>query len=734
MAAYQLPPPEPMNCHGDVATNWKIFRDTYEDYAIAAELTGKDAAIQAATLKTVMGKECKQILNRLGLTAEELKKSSTILDKLEAHFAPTRNILFERYRFHSAEQQPTETIDQFLIRLKHLAESCAFTNLRDEMIRDRLVLGCNDRDARARLFREKDCDLAKAVEALRISETTRQQLKHLNDEADSHLINALKVRKSQAAPPPKGQTRDKPCGYCGHAHERNNCPAFGKQCNYCGKLNHFKSVCRQLKAEKKPVSQIEEEQDDSDHSAFAVECIGTISHSKTGQYFVPLVVKDNNGNSTEINCQLDTGATCNVMTLTDLCTTQQTDCPSIQPSKAKLKFYDNSTICVLGEKTLHCQYQGSNYHLNFKIIKGTQKPLLSGTTCEKLGLITINKIHSIKTIDDDPIIAKFSDVFQGLGCLDGEYHIEVDPSIRPVQHLPRRVPLALKPRLKAKISELEQRGVIQKVEEPTQWISSMVTVVKPDKLRICIDPKDHNRAIKRPKYQIPILDEVLPNLANAKVFSVLDAKDGFHQVKLDKSSSYLTTFWTPFGRYRYLRMPFGISSAPEEYQRRMHNILQGLPGVEVIADDILVYGSGSTKEEYMQDHDNNLTKLLERARAVNLKLNRKKLKLRQDEVRYMGHLLTQNGLSADPAKIKAITEMPRPQDKRGVERLLGSVQYLSRFLPRLSEVAKPLRQLTEKDVVFTWQQSQEEAFANIRNLVTSSPVLRFYDVKDEVTV
>ena len=136
----------------------------------------------------------------------------------------------------------------------------------------------------------------------------------------------------------------------------------------------------------------------------------------------------------------------------------------------------------------------------------------------------------------------------------------------------------------------------------------------------------------------------------------------------------------------------------------------------------------------MQDHDNNLTKLLERARAVNLKLNRKELKLRQDEVRYMGHLLTQNGLSADPAKIKAITEMPRPQDKRGVERLLGSVQYLSRFLPRLSEVAKPLRQLTEKDVVFTWQQSQEEAFANIRNLVTSSPVLRFYDVKDEVTV
>ena len=110
---------------------------------------------------------------------------------------------------------------------------------------------------------------------------------------------------------------------------------------------------------------------------------------------------------------------------------------------------------------------------------------------------------------------------------------------------------------------------------------------------------------------MPILDEILPNLANAKVFSVLDAKDGFHQVKLDESSSYLTTFWMPFGRYRYLRMPFGISSAPEEYQRRMHDVVQGLPGVEVIADDILVYGKGRIKEEYVKDHDNNLTKLLE---------------------------------------------------------------------------------------------------------------------------
>ena len=148
-------------------------------------------------------------------------------------------------------------------------------------------------------------------------------------------------------------------------------------------------------------------------------------------------------------------------------------------------------------------------------------------------------------------------------------------------------------------------------------------IKKPGKLQVCIDPQELHKAIRRPKYQMPTLEEILPNLAKAGIFTVLDAKDGFHQVKLDQQSSALTTFWTPYGRYKYLRMPFGISSAPEEFQRRMHEVCQGLDGVAVIADDILVYGCGDTEDEYMKDHVAKLTALLKRARETNLKLNRK---------------------------------------------------------------------------------------------------------------
>ena len=125
----------------------------------------------------------------------------------------------------------------------------------------------------------------------------------------------------------------------------------------------------------------------------------------------------------------------------------------------------------------------------------------------------------------------------------------------------------------------------------------MVAIMKPGKLRFCIDPRDLNRAVKRPKYQMPTLEELLPTLSKAEIFTILDAKNGFHQVQLDKEGSYLTTFQTPFGCYHYLRMPFGISSTPEEFQRRMHTALQGLYSLEVIADNILMFGCGDREEE-----------------------------------------------------------------------------------------------------------------------------------------
>ena len=187
-----------MNCSGDVASNWKVFREAYKDYAIATQLTEKAAAIQVATLKSVMGTEYKQVLKRLELTEKHLNSTETILAKLKEHFAPERNILYERYLFYNAEQQSNEMIDQYVLQLRRLAEPYKFEGFHDDMLRDRLVLGARDKSARARLFCEKECKLKKVVESLRISESTQEQLRLIGgaEEETVNVVNSKETRHS----------------------------------------------------------------------------------------------------------------------------------------------------------------------------------------------------------------------------------------------------------------------------------------------------------------------------------------------------------------------------------------------------------------------------------------------------------------------------------------------------------------------------------------------------------
>src|SRR6267154_5236028 len=185
-----------------------------------------------------------------------------------------------------------------------------------------------------------------------------------------------------------------------------------------------------------------------------------------------------------------------------------------------------------------------------------------------------------------------------------------------------------------------EQGIIEPVKDPSDWISALLVLVKPNgKLRICIDPKPLNKALKRNHYLMPTIEDVLPELQDAKVYSTCDVAHAFWHVQLDDQSSKLTTFETPWGRHRFLRCPYGISPAPEEFKRRLDEALDGLDGIACIADDILVYGRGKTVEEASTDHDRKLTCLLIRCRERGIKLNREKFKYKCETVSYMGHQL-----------------------------------------------------------------------------------------------
>src|SRR6218665_533722 len=253
------------------------------------------------------------------------------------------------------------------------------------------------------------------------------------------------------------------------------------------------------------------------------------------------------------------------------------------------------------------------------------------------------------------LTAEYADLFDGLGLLDGDVELQVDEKIPPVQMPLRKLPLGVRDKVNAELQRLEALGVITPVSEHSPWISALLIVTKPDgTIHACIDPRPMNKALLRTHYYMPTIEDVLRQLGGAHYFSAADAKDGFWHLKLDDASSRLTTFESPFGRFRWFHLPFGIQPSPEIFQSRLHAALSGLTGIACIADDILIYGVAESDELALADHNVNLLALFTRCRETGIRLNKKNLKLYRESLLFCGHELTSSGLCPDSRKVAAI--------------------------------------------------------------------------------
>ena len=340
-------------------------------------------------------------------------------------------------------------------------------------------------------------------------------------------------------------------------------------------------------------------------------------------------------------------------------------------------------------------------------------------TCEKLNLI---KRVLVVNEDIPEVVKEFSDCFGEMGTLPKVHHIHVDPDIKPVVHPPRRVPIALHAKLKAELDRMESLGVIDRVTELTDWVNSLVVVQKPNgQIRVCFDPKDLNKAIKRHHYQLPTAEDILSRMSGAKFFSKLDASSGYWQICVDKESSKLLTFNSPFGRYKFNRLPFGVHHASEVFQADVAEILEGLEGVQNAQDDIIIWGS------IKAEHDQHLRDAMMQIRKSGMKLNKTKCVFSAREITFLGHTLTDVGIKPDLRKVTAITEMPNPQSKEDLRRFLGMVNYLAKFVPDLSDITAPLRELLEKDAQWCFEAAHKNAIEWLKSIITSEPVLKYFD-------
>ena len=254
-------------------------------------------------------------------------------------------------------------------------------------------------------------------------------------------------------------------------------------------------------------------------------------------------------------------------------------------------------------------------------------------------------------------------------------------------------------------------------------------VLKEDgSLRLCLDPKDLNKAIERNQWYARTLDDILPELAQSKYFTVKDATSGFWHVPLDFRSSLLTTFNTLWGKYRWLRMPFGSKVSGDVFQERLDRVLRLVPGGLGIADDIVIHDATENT------HNGTVLILCVTARLNNLSLNSKKMQFKSTDCKFFGHRLTPDGIKVGPKKTEAIIQMDPPQNVANLQSFNGMVNYLKKFSPVLSKLSEPLRRLCKSGVKWAWELEQQNAFESIKEVIMTLPILTYFDKTKKHTI
>ncbi|KAL0150323.1 hypothetical protein M9458_054431, partial [Cirrhinus mrigala] len=443
------------------------------------------------------------------------------------------------------------------------------------------------------------------------------------------------------------------------------------ECRKCHKKGHFAMACRNGQA----VYTVTEVLSDSDSQDYAF--LGEVSTQTTKPWIEKVTL-----NGDAISFKLDTGA--DVTSIPEKVFNPKRDGKLDKPLKRlvgpgkhllDVKGCFQGKMCAKGRSTDQPVY----------VVAGLTQPLLGLPAIQAMRLV--HRVNEVTQTDTD-FKALYPSVFQGLGKLKEPYHIELEQGVVPYAlSTPRRVPLPLRDKVREELERMERMGVISKVTEPTAWCSGMVVVPKPtkNKLRICVDLTPLNAAVKRERHILPAVDQTLAMMSDAKVFTKLDARSGFWQIPLTPESRPLTTFITPFGRYFFNRLPFGIASAPEHFQRRMSQMFENFEGVLCHADDVLVYGRNR------QEHDQRLHRVLQKMQEEGLTLN-EKCEFRQ-HITFVGHRVSSKGIEPDPNKVKAILQMPEPTQVEDVRRLMGMANYLSKFVPQMATITMPLKDL-----------------------------------------
>ena len=626
-------------------------------------------------------------------------------------------------------------MNQFVAALRNLSKDCNFGTTLNIMMRDRLVVGMNEEHIQRKLLQETGLTFEKAMEIAVAMETSSKNLKELT----SHVVPDVEGgvnkmfssgtrNKSQQQlqggkqeykmyTHPQGSSpegKNKSCFRCLGRHDPNTCRYKGEVCFACQKKGHIKTACRSKN--RPPACNLVQDEDCSDDS----DALPMYSAYHIGTPKLPPIEVAVAINSTPLQFEVDTG--CPVTLISEQTWNKVFDgnSPNLETCTLKLKSYTGQPLDIMGTVEAQVKYQNQTKVVPLTVVKGNGPSLFGRDLISEFSVMKICQENNSM----QEILANHSDVFrEELGTLKGTTaKIHVPEGATPRFFKPRPLPYAMRGKVDKEIDRLVGEGILTPVDF-SEWAAPVVPILKPDNsVRLCGDYKvTINQVSHLEQYPLPTLEDISAKLAGGKKFSTLDMSHAYQQLLLDESSSQYVTINTHRGLFSYTRLPYGVSSAPAIFQRTIESILCDTPGVAVYMDDIILTGANDV--EHLETLDTVLTKL----EQAGLRLKRAKCTFLAEEVVYLGHRFTSEGIKPVEEKVKALMEARAPNDVTELKSYLGLLNYYNRFLPNLSTVLTPLHRLLRKETTWKWEEEEQQCFEATKSMILGANILVHYN-------
>ena len=723
----------------DLAEELETFRQCFELCLEDDDVTDLHKA--ALKLKLSLGGEGIRRI-RSGINPNDQNRAGPIWKLLKAQLGKHVNYRIHRLELSRFSMNQGEAIDQFVSRCREKAVKCDFEPQQlNERIQELVIASTNIVDFQKELLQQdRTFSLDDMLNLGRRYEGIKEGTAYIQSLRDSQHMDAVQSRCKPVA----AQGTGKACGNCGRQHPPKQCPAYQSECNFCKCKGHWEKFCRKKNRagqqnsadhnqQQHRVDTTESSAADDGTSNRVFDAIHIDAVDKRSQVISLFSVKAPylHGNC-KIKLKVDTGSAGNtlpVRTVRQMYGEQWEK--HMKPGNHRLTAYSGDPIPCYGSMKLQLQYKDSGWTPHeFFVVDVTGPAIIGLPSCEVMNVVSIHSVErdtKVKSLSD--LISRYPEQFDRIGRFKETATLHLKDGAMPWIDPPRKTPVNLLSRIEAELGRMEKDGVVRKVDHHTDWCSSMVIQTKKDgSLRLCIDPKRLNDALRRCPHKIPTLEELNPKFANAKYLSKLDAKSGYWTVPLDQECQELTTFRTHIGRYCFQRLPFGLRVSQDIFQSRMDRILTGLPGCISIADDIVV--TGTTEEE----HDRNLTTLLEAAKANGLAFNSTKCRIKEPSITFFGRIYSADGIQPDPNKVSDLKAMPTPQTTAELHTFLSFANYLAAHMPKFAEKTAILYDLLQKDVPFQWHDDHQAVFGALKASISDDSLLSYYDTQKTVTL